>query len=109
MFTAKDWIDDIPNFIKPSCPNEDDPNMKTACLGASNIIRMSFVLFLFHLFIFILILSRSQMAAAFHDGCWLTKSALVFGGWVASMWISSDFIQGYLVVTKWLSTVFLVY
>jgi len=70
---------------------------------------MSFVLFLFHLLVFVIILSRNQMAAAFHDGCWGTKSLIVFAGWVASMWIGADFIKGYLYVTKWLSTVFLIY
>lgn len=83
--------------------------MATACLGASNIIRMSFVLFIFHLLVFLMILSRSQMAAAFHDGCWCTKSIIVFAGWIGSMWIGNDFMTGYLFVSKWLSWIFLIY
>jgi hypothetical protein len=70
---------------------------------------MSFVLFCFHLFVFVIILSRTQMAAAFHDGCWCFKSCLVFAGYVASMWISNDFMQGYLIMAQWLSAMYLVY
>ena len=49
------------------------------------------------------------MAAAFHDGCWCTKALLVFAGWVASMWIGTGFMQGYLILAKWLSAIFLMY
>lgn len=72
-------------------------------------IRMSFVLFCFHLFIFIIILSRSKIAAAFHDGCWCFKTLLVVGGYIGSMWISNDFIKGYLYFAEVLSAIFLLY
>ena len=62
-----------------------------------------------HLLIFLIILSRNQTAAAFHDGCWFTKSLLVAGLFTGSMWISNDFMEGYLVVTKWVGTGFLIY
>lgn len=79
------------------------------CLGASNIIRMSFILFLFHLLVFIIILARNSVVAAFHDGCWFTKFLLVLAGYIGSMWIPNGFMIGYLQLTKWVSLFFLIY
>lgn len=70
---------------------------------------MSFALFCVHLLIFLIILSRNKTAAAFHDGCWLTKSLMVAGLFTGSMWISNGFMEGYLVITKYIGTMFLIY
>jgi hypothetical protein len=56
-------------------------------MGVSAIYRMSFILSLFHLFMFLLCLTRSNPIAVFHDGCWGTKFLLVFVLFVASIWI----------------------
>lgn len=85
------------------------PAADTACLGASGIIRMSFVLVIFHLLTFLIILSRNEMAAAFHDGCWLFKNLFVLAAFIGSMWISNDFMIVYLHISEWLSCIYLIY
>ena len=70
---------------------------------------MSFVLFCFHLFVFILILSRGAIAAGFHDGCWGTKFVIIGACYIASMWIPNSFMESYLIVSKYASALFLVY
>jgi hypothetical protein len=106
MFTAKDLLDWFPTTML-ECPNNSGGT--SACLGASNIIRMSFVLFCFHLFVFVFILSRNAIAAGFHDGCWGTKFIVVAGLYIASMWIPNSFMESYLMVSKYASAIFLIY
>lgn len=92
MYTAKDLVDWLPSFM--DCPDESyvgNDQDGSACLGASAIIRMSFVLAVFHVFVFLIILMRNTAAAAFHDGCWLVKSLAVFAGFIVSMWIPVEF------------------
>ena len=111
MFTGKSLIDWLPNALNIHCPDADanDPNSKSACLGASSIIRMSFVLLLFHLTVFLIILARNEMAAAFHDGCWMFKSLVVMAGFIASMWIPNDTMIMYLNFSKYLSAIYVLY
>ena len=106
MFSAKDLIDWFPTAML-NCP--DQSGGSSACLGASAIIRMSFALACFHLLVLLIILSRTPTAAAFHDGCWGTKLLFVVGLFTGSMDISNDFMQGYMVLTKYISTFFLIY
>ena len=106
MFTAKDLIDWFPTTML-DCP--DASGGESACLGASNIIRMSFVLFCFHLSVFILILSRGALAAGFHDGCWGTKMIIIGGCYIASMWIPNSIIETYLQISRYASAIFLIY
>jgi hypothetical protein len=70
---------------------------------------MSFVLFLFHLAVFLIICARNEMAAAFHDGCWMAKSLLVAAGFIGSMWIPQAFMVMYLNLAKWLSALYVLY
>lgn len=70
---------------------------------------MSFTLTVFHAFILVLIVTRSQMAASFHDGCWCFKILLTAAVFTASMWISNDFMKGYMEASKLISTAFLIY
>ena len=78
-------------------------------MGASTIIRMSFVLACFHFLVFILILPRNQFSALFHDGCWLLKSLFVLGFFVATMWIPNHFFEGFSTFARYVSIVFLIY
>lgn len=70
---------------------------------------MSFILTIFHAFIFIITLARNEMAGAFHDGCWGFKSLLVGGLYVGSFWIDSSFFNGFATFSKYVSVVFLIY
>ena len=70
---------------------------------------MSFVLAVFHMIVFVVILMRNTVAAAFHDGCWFMKSLFVFAGFIVSMWIPVEFFLGYSVFARWVSAIFLVY
>ena len=78
-------------------------------MGASAIIRMSFVLCIFHFLVFVLILPRNQFAALFHDGCWLLKSMFVLGFFIATMWISNSFFEYYTDFARYVSIIFLFY
>lgn len=73
-------------------------------------LRMSFALGCFHLVVFLVILARNDMVAAFHDGCWGTKTILVCTIFTMSFWLSNEFIMGgFLSMTKWISMIFLLY
>jgi len=73
-------------------------------------LRMSFSLALFHLLIFVLILARNDIVASIHDGCWGIKFFLVSIIFIVSFWISNDFFMNtYLVISKWVSIIFLIY
>jgi hypothetical protein len=81
-----------------------------ACLGSSSLIRMSWVLACFHAFMVLTILPRGDAAAQWHDGCWGTKSMIVFAGWVASQWLpNAPFIEGYMQMARAVSLLFLMY
>lgn len=106
MFSAKHLVDWFPAGML-DCPETSGGT--SACLGASAIVRMSFSLFCIHLLVFLLILARNSTVAAFHDGCWGTKFLLTLALFIGSMWISNDFMKGYMVMTRVVSTFFLVY
>jgi hypothetical protein len=56
---------------------------------------MSFVLFLFHLFVFLIMLPRSICGSIFHDGCWVFKFILVIGAYIGVFWIPNSFYFGW--------------
>ena len=81
-----------------------------ACAGASVMIRTSWSLAIFHIIMLIIVSLRTDFAAAFHDGCWGTKFLMVFGIWVASLWIPNDpVMNGYLQFARIVSVIFLFY
>ena len=65
-----------------------------ACLGTALMLRMSLSLCIFHTLVFLIILARNDLVAAFHDGCWGTKTILVSSIFVMSLWFSNDFVMG---------------
>lgn len=91
------------------CP--DDLELSDAeCLGISMILRMSFSLFCFHFLLFLIVLLRNECAAAFHDGCWGTKYLIVIGFYIVQCFFGNAFyIEGCLVVAKYIGAVFLLY
>jgi len=109
MFSAKDMVNWMPgNWM--GCPDASGGDVdKSACLGASMIIRMSFALTCFHIFVFLVCLARNEMAAGFHDGCWGVKFLFVGGLFTGSMWINNSFMKGFMDLTRIVSTFFLIY
>jgi hypothetical protein len=56
------------------------------------------------------ILPRGDAAAQWHDGCWGTKSLIVFIGFAASQALPNDpFIEGYMQMARVVSLLFLIY
>jgi hypothetical protein len=75
----------------------------------SAVFRMSFILVLFHLLILLICLTRSQIAAVFHDGWWSFKFILVLASFIASFYIDNRFFEGYVVFVRITSVFFLIY
>lgn len=81
-----------------------------ACTGASALIRTSWSLAIFHVFMLIVVCLRNNFAAAFHDGCWGTKFLIVAALFISSLWIPNDpVINGYLAFSRVVSILFLIY
>ena len=91
------------------CP--PDMNLtRNLCFGTSLLMRMSFSLLCFHFLVFLILLGRNEAAAAFHDGCWLTKFLLMSGIYVGSFSLPNHFfLSTYMSLSKYASTIFLVY
>ena len=81
-----------------------------ACAGASALVRMSFIMAIFHVLILCITFARNECAAVIHDGYWGFKFLLVLGGFIGSLWIPNDpVMEGYMVFSKWISVIFLIY
>lgn len=80
MFNAQ-WLMDNHLYLDnmKECPVELLLS-EAECFGIAIVLRMSFTLFCFHLFMFVVVCARNGMAAAFHDGCWIFKCLLIVGG-----------------------------
>ena len=65
------------------------------CFGTAAVLRASFILFLYHILILILIIPRTQCSSAIHDGFFTLKFIVLFGSFIASFWISNDFFKGW--------------
>ena len=64
---------------------------------------------LFHFTIFLMVLSRMQWAAYFHDGMWSLKFILILAVFIAFQFINNDFFQVYGDVSRVISFLFLVF
>ena len=65
------------------------------CFGTTAVLRMSFILFLYHLFILLLLIPRGQCSSCIHDGWFTLKALLVFGAFIASFWMPNSFFTGW--------------
>jgi len=102
----QEWL----RHMLPASVVSDDIQGQSDALAIQFAGRMSFVLALFHILIFLICLARNQMAANFHDGCWMAKQILIGGGYIASWWIPTAFFEDfYLPMAKWVSAIFLLY
>jgi len=83
---------------------------ETDVLAISFISRMSFIMLLFHLLIFVVILARNETAAYFHDGLWGIKFLLVGVGYIGTFWMDNSFFTNfYLPASKIVSIFYLLY
>lgn len=65
------------------------------CFGTAAVIRASFVLFIFHILILLMLIPRGDCSSAIHDGFFTCKFLMIFAGWIASFWIHNDFFIGW--------------
>ena len=92
MFQANnlpDWQIFGGSVLRECTSDMENPTteQRDQCLGTSLMARMSFILMLFHFLVFLITLARNSAAAAFHDGCWAFKYALVAVAFFASLWL----------------------
>ena len=85
------------------------PENNKAWFGMSAVFRISFILVLFHLLVFLVCLMRNQFAAVFHDGWWSFKFMIVLVAYIVSFFINNDFFKGYVIFAKVISVFFLIY
>jgi hypothetical protein len=79
------------------------------CFGISQIIRMSFALFVYHLLILMLICPRAHCSKYIHDGGWCFKSLLISVLYTVCYFIPYQFFQyGWLWVSRVGSIIFLI-
>lgn len=104
LFLARHLVSILPSFMQ--CPESSGDG--TACLGPSAIIRMSFILAIFHTLVMCVILARNTAASIFHDGCWGTKFLIVFLGFCVSLYIPNSFFHGYMDFSRYVSMIFLI-
>ena len=105
LYTAKALVNILPHFLQ--CPEESGGG--SACMGVSAIIRMSFTLMVFHALVFIVCLARNDMAAIFHDGCWLFKNMMIFCFFIGMLFVRNEFFRGYASFARYVSIIFLFY
>ena len=90
MYTLKPLTDGNGQFI--TCAGDStEEGAATACFGTSAVLRMTFTLLVFQVFILLLILPRNDCASVIHDGGWTLKYILVFGGFTAMFWVPMGF------------------
>jgi hypothetical protein len=77
-------------------------------VGISAVIRMSFVLFLFHLMVLIMISPRMTCSSAFHDGCWFFKFIFVIGVYIGAFFIPNEFYVVWAYIARVASGIFLI-
>jgi len=98
LFEKYDWL---------YC-NEESGGGDSACLGTAAVLRMSFVLFLFHLFVLLMLLPRGICSSIYHDSCWFCKFLIVIGGFIGVFWIPNSFYYGWAHFARFASGMYLV-
>ena len=91
MYTLQPLFERFDYFLE--CNTESGGG--SACFGTSAVLRMSFVLFIFHLFVILTILPKLPCSSVFHDGCWTFKFLLVICLYIAVFWIPNEFYWGW--------------
>ena len=84
MFEEFDWME---------C--NDASGGGDSCFGTSAVLRASFILFLYHLFILLCLCPRGHCSSVIHDGFFTGKFILILGGYIGTFWIHNDFFAGW--------------
>ena len=79
-----------------------------ACLGTAAVLRMSFVLFVFHFLLIIMISPRRVCSSNIHDGWWLAKLIFVIAVYIAVFWIPNRFYFGWAHFARVVSGIYLI-
>ena len=79
-----------------------------SCLGTAAVLRMSFVLFLFHLTLLVVMLPRCECSAIIHNGCWCAKVLVIIAAYVAVFWIPNSFYWGWAHFARAVSGIYLI-
>mmetsp|Transcript_26830 Transcript_26830/g.36581 ORF Transcript_26830/g.36581 Transcript_26830/m.36581 type:complete len:115 (+) Transcript_26830:120-464(+) len=98
---------DVTDWVGIECPEASGGH--SSCLGLSGLVRMSFILALFHILILLCSLCRTGFSAVIHDGCWFFKTMLVIGCWIATFWMPNSSLEWYLTTAKWVSSAYLIF
>lgn len=59
----------------------------STCYGTSAVLRMSLVLFAFHIIVLICIIPRLECCQTIHDGIWPVKVIFIILAYIGSFWI----------------------
>jgi hypothetical protein len=103
------YLEDVTEGSNSSDPAEAAYNVEE-CTRIVSIVRMTFVLAVFHLIVMGFICPKSTFASQFEGGCWSFKNLFIFGSFIASMWIPmASFFYGYLYFTRLFSLFFLIF
>ena len=84
LFEDYDWLE---------C--NDNAGGGDGCFGTSAVLRASFILFLYHIFILLVICPRGHCSSVAHDGWFTLKFLFIFAAYIASFWIPYEFFQGW--------------
>jgi hypothetical protein len=101
------------SLLKPfnafiQCPDTNSVSL-SECLGISSVYRMSLALVVLHLTVIIFSLISNTCAKVFNIDCWSFKALLVFGVYFGLFFVPNSFFSYYAEVSRYLSTVFLLY
>ena len=106
--TVFNWIISGTYYVGIACPEASGGG--TECVGPSLLVRMSFALAACHLLVFFVCLFRNEAASKFHEGCWCFKILLVIGLMFWSLyWTNDPFFSTYLLFSKYVSLLFLLF
>ena len=65
------------------------------CFGTAAVLRASFVLFVYHILILLMLIPRGDCSSAIHDGFFTCKFVFIFVAWIATFWMHNDFFIGW--------------
>ena len=88
------------------CP---DDHTKDSCLRISAVYRMSFILAIFHLVLFLICLCKSKISSAIHEGAWPLKIIIIVALYICTFFINNSVLKVYGYITMVTSGIFLVY
>jgi serine incorporator 1/3 len=98
------------NLLQPfnkhiNCPESNNLD----CLGISQVYRMSFSLAILHFVVIFFSLCGKNVASVINRHCWTFKLLLVFGIYIAFLFVPNSFFSVYAEISKYISFLFIVF